>query len=207
MNKLFNRFRLTWPQIISGQIICRSGFSPTHASSSVGAKARPVHQVIFVTGLILWCLMIVANAASATTSASIKPFVATSMQDILSARQGKPFILGVWSLSCTHCRDDIALLSSMSQRHPELDLVFIAADSPDEAEAAAQTINRFPFVKMEHWIFADDFIEKLQYNIDKQWHGELPRTYFYNASHQMRAFSGKLDATETERWIREQYGH
>jgi thiol-disulfide isomerase/thioredoxin len=151
--------------------------------------------------------MMVSNATTATTSAGIKPFVATSMQHILSARQGKPFILGVWSLSCTHCRDDIALLSSMSQRHPELDLVFIAADSPDEAEAAAQIINRFSFGIMEHWIFADDFIEKLQYNIDKQWHGELPRTYFYNASHQMRAFSGKLDAVETERWIREQYGH
>jgi thiol-disulfide isomerase/thioredoxin len=143
--------------------------------------------------------------ATATPTTNIHPFVTTSMQDILAARQGKPFILGLWSLSCTHCRDDLALLSSLSKKHPELELVLIATDNLDEADAATQTINRFSFGKMQHWIFADDFTEQLRYSIDRQWHGELPRTYFYDASHHMRAISGKLNAVETERWIQEQY--
>jgi len=202
MIKLFSTLRLTWPQTISDQIFCRSAFRPTYRCR---AEARPTHQIIFVTVLILCCLMIVPNATSATASASIKPFVSTSMQDILAARQGKPFILGLWSLSCTHCRDDLALLSSLSQQHPELDLVLIATDSLDEADDAVKTIAHLPFSNMQHWIFADDFTEQLRYSIDQRWHGELPRTYFYDAAHQMRAISGKLDAAATERWIKEQY--
>jgi thiol-disulfide isomerase/thioredoxin len=162
-------------------------------------------MIKLINTLLLCCLMIVSNTASATTSASIKPFSATSMQEILAARQGKPFILGLWSLSCTHCRDDLALLSSLSQQHPELDLVLIATDSLDEADDAVKTIARLPFANMQHWIFADDFTEQLRYSIDQGWHGELPRTCFYDAAHQMRAISGKLDATATERWIKEQY--
>ena len=28
----------------------------------------------------------------------------------------------------------------------------------------------------ENWMFTDDFVERLRYEIDPQWHGEIPRT-------------------------------
>lgn len=151
--------------------------------------------------MLMCSLLVLPQWSVATSRDSIKPFYASSMQNILAVRQGKPFILGLWSLSCTHCGEDLHLLSALSQKHPGLDLVLIATDTPEEASIAATTMARYPFKKMEHWIFADDFIEQLRYNIDRQWQGELPRTYFYDATHRARAISGKLDAIETERWI------
>jgi hypothetical protein len=50
------------------------------------------------------------------------------------------------------------------------------------------------------WVFADDFVERLRFEIDPKWHGELPRTYLYVATG-FHAFSGKLDPRELERWI------
>lgn len=152
-------------------------------------------------GLLVCSLIFISFTVTAAPASDIKPFYASSMQNILAVRQGKPFILGLWSLSCTHCREDLHLLSALSQKYPGLDLVLIATDAPDEASLAAATMARYPFKKMEHWIFADDFIEQLRYNIDRHWQGELPRTYFYDATHRARAISGKLDAIETERWI------
>lgn len=145
--------------------------------------------------------------AVAAPASGIKAFTATSMEEILAVRKGKPFILGLWSLSCTHCREDLALLSKLSQRQPRLDLVLIAADTPEQAEEAASTLRPYRFKQVEQWIFADEFTERLRYSIDRKWHGELPRTYFYDAAHQVKAISGKLDERETERWINGQLGH
>lgn len=143
--------------------------------------------------------------AGAAPASDIKPFTAASMEEILAARKGKPFILGLWSLSCTHCRDDLALLSKLSQRYHKLDLVLIATDTPEQAEEAANTLRPYRFKRVEQWIFADEFTERLRYNIDRKWRGELPRTYFYEATHQTRAISGKLDEVESERWVKNHY--
>ena len=150
----------------------------------------------------LTCYLIVFSVlVMAAPALPIKPFYASSMQEIFAVRQGKPFIVGLWSLSCTHCRDDLILLSSLSQQYPELDLVLIATDTMDDADTAVATLAQYKLHKTESWIFADDFTEQLRYSIDRRWQGELPRTYFYDAAHQMRAISGKLNAVETERWI------
>lgn len=144
--------------------------------------------------------------AGAAPAPDIKPFTASSMEEILAARKDKPFILGLWSLSCTHCREDLALLSKLSQRHPKLELVLVATDTPEQAAEAASTLRPYRFKRIEQWIFADEFTERLRFSIDRKWRGELPRTYFYDAAHQARAISGKLDELETERWINGQFG-
>jgi thiol-disulfide isomerase/thioredoxin len=155
---------------------------------------------------MLAMLAMLAMPAAAAPALAIKPFTASSMEEILAARKGKPFILGLWSLSCTHCRDDLALLSKLSQRKPGLDLVLIATDEAEQATEAAETLKPYRFRKVEPWIFGDEFSERLRYSIDRKWRGELPRTYFYDAAHQARAVSGKLDELETERWINSQFG-
>lgn len=156
---------------------------------------------------LLTTLVLSLMPAWPALASDIQPFTPTSMEAILAAHKGKPFILGLWSLSCTHCRDDLALLSKLSQRHPRLDLVLIAADTPEQAEEAASTLRPYRFKQAEQWIFADEFTERLRYSIDRKWHGELPRTYFYDAAHQVQAISGKLDERETERWVNGQLGH
>jgi len=156
-------------------------------------------------GLLVCSLIFISFTVTAAPASDIRPFYASSMQEIFAVRQGKPFIVGLWSLSCTHCRDDLVLLSSLSQQYPELDLVLIATDTIDAADTAIATLAQYKLHKTESWIFADDFTEQLRYSIDRRWHGELPRTYFYDASHQPLAISGKLDATQTSRWIKAHY--
>jgi hypothetical protein len=51
---------------------------------------------------------------------------------------------------------------------------------------------------IETWGFADDYAEPLRWSVDKAWHGELPRTYFFDAAHRADARSGRLD----EGWVR-----
>ncbi|MDO8343138.1 MAG: hypothetical protein Q7T48_08070, partial [Cellvibrio sp.] len=66
----------------------------------------------------------------------------------------------------------------------------------------ARTLQKYPLKKAESWVFADSFVERLRYEVDMQWYGELPRTYFYDAQGHALALSGKLDYAQIERWIR-----
>lgn len=131
-----------------------------------------------------------------------RPFVSGSMGEIVSAHAGKPFILGLWSLSCTHCRADLEILGRLARKHPGLPLVLVATDSIEESTAVAAVLDKYGLGNTASWVFADAFTERLYFEIDRKWRGELPRTYFYDAGHRARAVSGKLDEAETANWVK-----
>lgn len=133
----------------------------------------------------------------------MKSFVRGSQQAILSAHHGKPFILALWSVDCSHCRDDLMLLGRLAKKYPKLDVVLVSTDTPEQKQALAQTLQRYRLGRAESWVFADSFAERLRYEIDPQWYGELPRTYFFGAQEKTEAISGRLEPEQVERWIRE----
>ena len=167
----------------------------------------------------LFALLLSAGAACAFAAqeaplraAQVRPFVRGSHQQIVSAHAGKPFIISFWSLTCTNCRDDLALFGKLVQKYRDLDLILVATDAPEQNQEIAQTLQRYRLGRagsgrIESWVFADSFAERLRFEVDAQWYGELPRTYFYDAQGHVTALSGTLDHAQTENWIRESRKH
>jgi thiol-disulfide isomerase/thioredoxin len=156
-------------------------------------------------GTIVQCLLgLLLCLSSAYSSAGqiTKHFVRGSYQEIVSARAGKPFIISLWSLDCTYCLDDMVLFGKLSKKYHDLDLVLISTDTPEHIKEIARRLQKYPLKKAESWVFADSFVERLRYEVDTQWYGELPRTYFYDAQGHVSALSGKLDYAKIEQWIR-----
>lgn len=151
--------------------------------------------------LLAACCLLLASTAS--IAAELKPFVPGSMKQILDARQGKPFILGAWSLSCVHCRDDLQLLGKFVRKYPALDVVLVATDTPADTAALTATLKQYGLQRAEAWVFADEFSERLRFEIDRNWYGELPRTYFVAAAGESRGISGKLDVFHVEQWVQD----
>ena len=157
----------------------------------------------FLMGL---CLTVLSFAPAATLAAQeIMPFARGSYQQIISARQGKPFIVNFWSLTCSYCMVELSMFKKLSRKYPRLDLVLISTDTPEEAESISATLAKFSLGKAEAWVFADSYTERLRFEVDKTWQGELPRTYFFSVKNEVKAISGKLEREEVERWIKEQY--
>lgn len=156
---------------------------------------------------MILCLAALSVApAPASAAQEIKPFVRGSYQQIVSARQGKPFIISFWSLSCGYCKVELAMLKKLAKKYPQLDLVLVSTDMPEEEKSVSDTLAKFSLDRAEAWLFADSYVERLRFEIDKKWYGELPRTYFFNANNEMKAISGKLEQSEVELWIKQQYG-
>lgn len=150
-----------------------------------------------------WLLALLLCASSVVAAAQeAKHFVRGSYQEIVAARAGKPFIVSLWSLDCVHCRDDMALFRNMLKKYPGLDLVLIATDTPEQSPAISRTLQQYRLGRSASWVFADSYTERLRFEVDGQWYGELPRTYFFDAQGHATAISGKLDRAQTERWVR-----
>lgn len=150
--------------------------------------------------LLLCCATL--SAMSVQSAPDIKQFVRGSVGEIAAARQGKPFILAFWSLTCTHCREELGLLGGLLKQYPALSVVVVSTDTPEEASAIAATLAEYRLERAEAWVFADSFSERLRADVDRKWRGELPRTYLYDRDHQATAVSGKLDPQQLDGWRR-----
>ena len=127
------------------------------------------------------------------------------MQQIRAAHAGRPFLLALWSLTCSHCQEELAQLGKLHEQRPELNVVLVSTDTPDDAATLTATLARHGLARAESWVFADGFAERLRFEIDPRWGGELPRTYLYAADHSARAVSGRLDPQQLEPWIQRHF--
>jgi thiol-disulfide isomerase/thioredoxin len=149
---------------------------------------------------ILLSLILMLSGASAVISEelAIKPFKSGSYQAILAANANQPFLLAIWSVDCPSCLKDMDVLSKIHDKRPNLKIVMLATDEAEALPEVWRIIAAHKLTSIENWAFASDNPEKLRYEIDPAWYGELPRTYFFNATHQREAKSGALSIEEFE---------
>jgi thiol-disulfide isomerase/thioredoxin len=155
-------------------------------------------------------LSLAFGASCAHAAQHTQPLLRGSYQKIIATHAGKPFIVALWSVSCTHCGADLQLFEQLAKKYGRFNLVLISIDTPEQEAEIAHTLKNYHLLqatskktgKIESWVFADSYTERLRFEIDAQWYGELPRTYFYDAKGNVKGVSGVLDAKETEQWLR-----
>jgi len=149
--------------------------------------------------LLLGVMLTFMNATGAAES--VRPFTLGSLEQVLGAREGKPFILVFWSLDCQYCPTELKMLSELKRSHPALDIVLIATDSVSDTPQLISRAESYGMSKVEQWVFAEDMPERLRFEIDRRWYGEVPRTYFYDQKHQREAKTGLINKKFFEDWL------
>ena len=150
--------------------------------------------------------MLLMSNITISSAGVIQPFVMGSYSDILHTRQNRPFLLVFWSLDCPPCHKELAMLGHIKLQQPELDIVLVATDEEAHTEELARMLHRYQLQHAEAWVFAPDQSEQLRYEIDRNWYGELPRSYLFNARHQRIAVSGTLSAKSLQAWLQKNTG-
>ena len=141
--------------------------------------------------LLFFGLILLTNTAKAE-SPSLKPFITGSYQQLLSSNTGKPFMLAIWSITCPSCIKDMIVLNAVHKAHPEINIIMLSTDDIAETAEAQKILANNQLSDIEQWIYAEENSQKLQFEIDPTWYGELPRTYFFNKTHQREGVSGVL---------------
>lgn len=129
----------------------------------------------------------------------IQGFGPQTFAELKTQFAGKPFVVSLWSVDCAPCRVELDMLGQLKKADPTFPLVVISTDSIARREDAADILDEYQLADETTWMFADNFVERLRFSIDPSWYGELPRSYFFDADHTMKAHSGIL----TEEKLRE----
>jgi len=133
--------------------------------------------------------------------AGLQPFTSESLEEITAARSGQPFLLVLWSIDCPPCLKELKHIGQLYSQFTPGSLVLVSTDGADYAEEAQQVLKQSGLANAESWLFSDNFPERLRYRIDPNWYGELPRAYFYDASHERIGKSGALSLELLKQFI------
>lgn len=147
--------------------------------------------------IALLLTFVIASTCQAE-SRLVKTFNSGSYQQILNDNAEKPFVLAIWSVDCPSCLKDMDVLYNVHHNHPDLKIVMLSTDETDASEEVQNILIQHKLDDLDNWIFGSDDAQKMRYEIDPRWYGELPRTYFFTSSHTRIGKSGALKIEEFE---------
>ncbi|MBN9599671.1 MAG: TlpA family protein disulfide reductase [Afipia sp.] len=143
---------------------------------------------------------LLALLSAAPAANALKPFERGSWQTILKAHNGRPTIVHFWGVTCGPCKVELPLLGAFMKKHPGLDMVTISADLVPNLPAAAQAmLDKAGLGPAENWIF-DGFAERLRFEIDPNWQGDIPRTLLVTADGSITTLEGTAEIADLEKW-------
>jgi len=130
------------------------------------------------------------------------PFERGSWEKIATNHAGKPFVVHFWGLTCAPCLVELPEWGKLLTARADMRLVLIAADpAPQRAEQVEATLTRAGLARAENWSFADRFHERLRYEIDPTWAGELPRTMLVAGNGTRTVLPGVADLKQVRDWL------
>src|ERR1700737_1417613 len=156
-----------------------------------------------LAGVLLVAFLVSAPASEAPPQ--LKPFGRGSWQDILHSHAGRPTIVHFWGVTCGPCKVELPLLAGFMRDHSAIDLVTISADLvPDLPDAPRTMLENSGLRAAENWIFSDGFVERLRFEIDPGWQGDIPRTMLISREGTITTIEGSAEMTELEKWSDQQ---
>jgi len=146
-------------------------------------------------------LLVLASNATSASATEIKPFERGSWQVIRAAHAGRPTLVHFWGVTCGPCKVELPELGKFAKAHPGIDVVMIDADLvPNSIQAVTTMLAKAGLDKTERWMFGDSYAERLRYEIDPKWQGDIPRTLLIAADGTITTIEGSADISNLEKW-------
>jgi thiol-disulfide isomerase/thioredoxin len=133
----------------------------------------------------------------------VRAFARGSWHEIRKAHTGQSLVVHFWGVTCGPCRGEMPQWGRFLNERADLHLVMIDADLVPNAPAAVRAMldESGLSVRAENWMFDDDFVERLRFEIDPQWQGEIPRTLLIAADGTTTALDGVADFAKISAWL------
>src|ERR1700751_162929 len=157
--------------------------------------------------LLLAAMLLLAAAAlvPASQESALRPFERGSWKHVLRSHAGHPTLVHFWGVTCGPCKIELPELGEFMKHHPAIDVVTISADlAPNLEPATRSMLQNAGLSSAENWIFSDGFAEKLRYEVDPSWQGDIPRTMLISRDGEITTIDGSAEILALEKWSNEQ---
>jgi thiol-disulfide isomerase/thioredoxin len=154
------------------------------------------------TKILAGAIALLMLSGSATIAAELHPFVRGSWKALRQAHAGKPIVVHFWGLTCGPCLAELPNWTAALKKRADLKLVLVDAspfgDEPGEVTAA---LKKSGLDSQENWLFADSFEERLRFEIDPRWRGEMPYTLLIGRDGKVTGMTGVMDFKKLDAWL------
>lgn len=137
----------------------------------------------------------------------IKPFIKGSFEQIQQDHKGESYIITFWSEDCAFCMKELAMFGRLSKTYPNVEIVSITTDPFLEQQIIEHILSSKGLMNARKWVFADDYVERLYFDVDKRWRGELPLSYFFDQNNKMIKQFGAIKENKLIEWFAKQNQH
>jgi thiol-disulfide isomerase/thioredoxin len=151
--------------------------------------------------LVAMLLLTGAYAGGASEPSKLRPFERGSWQRLLKAHSGHATLVHFWGVTCGPCKVELPELGDFMKRNPSVDVVTIDADLvPNSDTAVLSMLEGAGLSAAENWMFDDGFPERLRYEIDAAWQGDIPRTILISRKGEMATIEGSVEPSMLQKW-------
>lgn len=138
--------------------------------------------------------MLASPLRSRTTHAELRAFRRGSWSELRAAHQGHATIVHFWGLTCGPCLVELPRWGAFRKTHTQANIVLVAADPmPQTTDALMATLRKAGLDGVESWSFQDRFTERLFWEVDRNWQGELPFTVLLAPDGRATTHLGEID--------------
>jgi thiol-disulfide isomerase/thioredoxin len=145
-------------------------------------------------------------AASPAFAFDFQPYGRGAFGQILKAHAGKPLIVHFWSVTCPPCLVELPQWAKLLEERKGVDVVFVNVDDDEERPRAEARAEKAGLGKGTHYGFSDNFVEKLYFEADKGWRGELPFTALVATDGAVTTVAGAIDDPVVAKWLEKNGG-
>ncbi len=142
-----------------------------------------------------------ALLSSGAQAFDFKPYGRGAFKDIVKAHAGKPLILHFWSVTCPPCIAELPQWAKLVSEQKGVDIVFVNTDGDEDRARAEMRAEKAGLGKANHYGFSDDFVEKLYFEADTTWRGELPFTALVAPDGGVTSVTGAIDDPLVVKWL------
>jgi thiol-disulfide isomerase/thioredoxin len=131
----------------------------------------------------------------------LKPFARGSWHQVLHAHAGRPTLVHFWGVTCGPCKVELPLLGQFMKDHPGIDVVTISADLvPNLPDATRSMLDKAGLSSAENFVFDDGYVERLRFEVDPSWQGDIPRTMLIGRDGDTSTIEGTAEIAALEKW-------
>jgi thiol-disulfide isomerase/thioredoxin len=151
--------------------------------------------------------LLIMSASAPGAAPALNRFERGTWQSLLRGHAGRPTLVHFWGVTCGPCKVELPLLGQFAKDHPGIDVVTISADLVPNLPAATQSmLDKAGLSSTENFIFNDGFVERLRFEIDPAWQGDIPRTMLVARDGTITTIEGSAEMADLEKWSGQQLG-
>ena len=139
--------------------------------------------------------------AGPASALDFRPYARGSFAELRQTHEGRPLLVHFWSMTCAPCLAELSDWARLGAEKTAIDMVFVNVDGErDRAKAAAQ-LEKAGLAGAAHYGLADDLLERLFFEVDPIWRGELPFTAMIDAKGRLTTMAGLLNEPAMAGWL------